>query len=210
MAPTNVLPWKSLEQRSGTAFLIAAGLLLVFAVLSGLKAFGNVTVSPRGNAAIGVLGLLAPLAGFIGLYPRVHESGPRLSLVGIGAVTLSAVGSLSLLSWTVVSFAGGTFSGDPPAWTAVALLVALVGNTVGFLLFGLIYLRTTSLSRTTGVLLLVPPLMWVVLFVGSAMTDIGQALDSAIYVVISAALMALSYRLRTVNRSIDHKESTAA
>lgn len=201
--PTGTPQWESLDQQSATAFLFAGMLLLVFAALRGLRNFTETSPSPLVEIVTGGLGLLALILGFVCLYPRVRDSAPRLSVVAVGMVMLSAVGVV--LGWTVASVVSGTLSAQPPIWVAAALPLALVLNTIGFFLFGVISLRTDVLSRMVGFLLLVPPVMWIFLIVAGTTTDLA-APDFYTYLVISPALLALGYRLRTEPTPTDRAE----
>lgn len=204
---THTTRWESLEQWSGTAFLFSGMLLLLFTVLAGLRGFTGFSPAPPLGVATGGLGLLGLIVGFIGLYPRIRDSAPRLSIVGVGAVMLSAVGVLGALGWAVVSVASGALSAQPPIWVAAALPLALLLNTIGFFLFSVVSLRTEVFSQTVGLLLLVPPVMWISLIVAGTTTDLA-APDFYTYVVISASLLGLGYLLRTESEPTDRAEPT--
>lgn len=185
--------WKSVERQSVTAFLLAGVLLLGFAAVVGLNSYTDISIPVRVVPVIGGMGLLAASVGIVGLYPRVSETAPRLSLAGVIAVVLAGVGALIVIAWPVVSVATGG-SADPPIWYSVGLLDALVLNAVGFLLFAIGTLRTNVFTQTIGALLLVPPVMWVLLFIVGGMTSVNP--DVFVYPIMSAALLTLGYHIR--------------
>lgn len=199
--------WESFERQTVTAFLFAGVLLLGFAAFSGLNSFTDITIPIRVVAFSGGLGLLAASVGIVGLYPRINETAPRLSLAGVVAVLLAGVGALLVIGWSVISVATGG-SAEPPAWYAVGILDALVLNTVGFLLYAISTLRTSVLSQTVGLLLFVPPVMWITLLVVGSMTSVNTAVfDVFVYLIISPALLALGYSLREGSVSTSHEPS---
>lgn len=193
--------WESFERQTVTAFLLAAVLLLAFAAIVGLNSYTEITIPIRVLPVVGGLGLVTASLGIVGLYPRLGEGAPRLSLAGVVAVLLAGVGELFVIGWPVVSVATGG-SAEPPAWYAVGLLIALVFNALGYLLFAIGTLRTSALSRTVGGLLLVPPVLWIILLIVGTMTDVNP--DVFVYPIMSAALLALGYRLRDESVSTGH------
>jgi hypothetical protein len=187
---------ESLERGAPTLFLIAGGVLVVFAALLGIEAFTDRTfptdIFGPGGFAIAFLGLL-------GLYPRLAEEAPWLARIGAVSAPIAVLGA-SVTSVWYIGVAIGIFPGDPaPAYIAVFVLGIFIGFLVAFPSFAVATLRTDSYSRTLGVLLLAPTgpfvLMLVLLpvtggtAVGAFVLDSGEAIF----------MLAIGYTLRTEN-----------
>lgn len=200
MPTTGTQSWESLEQWSPTAFLVAGMLLLGYAVLKALSAFAGVTAPSAFDVAYGTLGLLVPAFGLLGLHPRLRDAAPRVSLAGVCATIVSAICSAAILLWVV----GATLQmegypaipEDAPTWTVAALLLVFLTLALGFLLFSVASLRTAVLSRTVGVLLLVPTVVWIGLIFGNVVAPSGDYLGVLAYTPISIALLGIGYLLR--------------
>lgn len=193
--------WGSLEKWSAAAFLVAGVLLLGYAVLSGIETVTEITFQTAFKVGYGQVALLAPVVGLLGLYPRLNDRTPRLSLAGLVITLVAAVGLVVLLVWLI----GTTFMmegypaipEDAPAWTAATLILVFLTLAVGFLLFGVASLRTTVFSRTVDFLLLVPTVMWIGLIVGNVVAPSGPYLSVLAYTPMSVALVAIWHLLRT-------------
>jgi hypothetical protein len=211
MSSTGTL-WGPLERRSKTVFLIAGVLLLGYAVSKGVYTFTDVTPVGAFDVAYGGLGLLVTTVGLFGLYPRLRDGAPRLSIAGVVFAGIAAIGTFALLGW----LAGATLAmkGYPaipeesPAWTVLALIVVFVTIALGFLLFGAASLRTDVFSRTVGWLLVVPGLGWIGLIVGNVALPSGQYLG-LVYVPISVALLSVGYLFQTGSARTDRVESAS-
>jgi protein-S-isoprenylcysteine O-methyltransferase Ste14 len=79
--------WRSLERWSATLFLIAGGVLIVYAALTGLEAFLDITVEQKGLEVGHVIGFL----GLLGLYPTLADRRPWLARAGAVAAILGVV-----------------------------------------------------------------------------------------------------------------------
>lgn len=207
MATTNAL-WESLEQSSPTTFLIGGGLLLGYAVSKGIYVFTDLSPIGAFDVAYGTLGLLVVGLGLLGLYPRLRDHAPRLSLAGVVASAIAAACSIALLIWlasaTLLSGGYPAIPEDAPVWTVAALFVVFVTLALGCLLFGAASLRTEVPSTTVGRLLVVPGCVWIGLLVANVIAPSGQYLGLLAYVPISLALLAIGYLLRTGAIQPDH------
>lgn len=211
MSTTGSVQWKPPEQWSPTAFLVAGVLLLGYATLQGINTFLSVTLPSAALVLYGGIALLASVFALVGLYSRLRDHAPRLALAGVATAILSGLLTFVSLLWVVAATLqmGGLpdIPADAPVWTAVATLLGFLLLAVSFLLFGIASLRIPAVSRTVGLLLLVPTAAWVGLVVGNAILNPeGHLLAVAAYTPISLAVLAIGYRLRTKGGPTDRAE----
>lgn len=201
------VPWDSPEQWNGPTFLLAGVLMLGIAVYKGLGAFTSVTVPGVVDVGYGGLALLSAVFALLGLYPRLRESAPRLSVAGVLAVIVAAGGILAVEVWLIgATLKTGRFPAipaDAPAWTVAALVAVFFTLALGFLLFWVASLRTTALSRPVSLLLVVPAVMWFSLL-GNVFVRAIANLDFYVYLVISVTLLTVGYLLRAGDHATDH------
>jgi len=157
-----------LERWSAAAFLIAGVFLIGFVVRNGIIAFGD-GFSETMTAALYLVFVvpaeIAAYIGLLGLYPRLSEHASRLASAGAVLVGIAVVGA--------IGFAAGAGSAvlaagppEPPAVAGLFWLVTLLMTIVGFILFGIASLRARVPSRTVGLVLLVPPVTYIVMIAG--------------------------------------------
>lgn len=193
-----------LADHSPRVFLVAGGLLAVFAANTGARIFtdGGVTAI---HSAVGPAGFFVGLVGLLGLYPGiVDERGILGRLVGI-------VAAVPLVGWFVITVFGlGNTIGVAPDATVVlpgpAFIVVFLLTMLAYILFSIATLRTDAHSRTVGVLLFAPaiPFLTLILVVqaipgvewGEFVIDSGHAL----------AHLAVGIVLRGRTVTTDHSE----
>lgn len=205
---TNTTRGDAPEQWRAAAFLIAGVLLAGVAVYKGVGAFTSWSVTMEVDLIVGGLALIAPVIGLLGLYPRLREAAPRISLIGIVSAVVSAGIVLAVLVWffaTTLQLGRFPVWNEAPVWTAAALAVVFLTLSLGFLLLGVASLRTTALSRPVSLLLVVPAVMWLGLLANVFVRAIAN-LDFYVYVVNAAAVLAIGYFLRTETEPTDHPE----
>lgn len=205
---TNTTRGDALEQWRATAFLIAGVLLAGVAVYKGVGAFTSWSVTMEVDLIVGGLALIAPVVGLLGLYPRLREAAPRVSLIGIVSAVVSAGVVLAVLVWffaTTLQLGRFPVWNEAPVWTAAALAVVFLTLSLGFLLLGVASLRTTALSRPVSLLLVVPAVMWLGLLANVFVRAIAN-LDFYVYVVNAAVVLAIGYFLRTETEPTDRAE----
>lgn len=171
--------WTSLERRSPTLFLVAGALLVGYAALNGIAAFGDaayVTVED----VVGPAGLATGFVGLLGLYPTLANGSPRLAAAGAACGALGAVGFSAIILEGLAALAGF----ELPGWTAVFVLLATLGMLAGYLPMGLAALRADARSRTVGLLLPVPAVVFAAM--------LSQAILFARFGLFSEATMAWS------------------
>lgn len=200
--PTGTTRWESAERWSATAFLAAGALLLGFAVNRGVDAFTAMSASPAVELTSGLLGLLASVAGLLGLYPRLHDRAPRLSLGGVASLVLAVVGILGVVGW--LALAGPPEAeGDVPGALTLVFVASVLLIALGFVLFAAASLRTGVPSPTVGRLLLVPVVVWVWHYSVLAVYGSSSLFSFTDYTVISVAFLAVGYLLRSEAVSAD-------
>lgn len=172
-----------------------------YAVTKAIYTFTPVTPIGAFDVSFGGIGILVTTVGLLGLYPRVRDHAPRLSLAGVVVTVVGVVTVLAVLGWlggtTLVKAGYPAIPEEAPAWTLVAFFTAFFTIAVGFLLLGVASLRSNDLSPTIGYLLVVPGLGWIGLFVANLIPLIppGQYLGLIAYVPISLAMLAIGYLL---------------
>lgn len=195
-----------LESVTWQAFLVAGVLLAGVAVYKGLGDFTSTSVPAVVDTMYGGFSLVAPVLGLLGLASQVRADSPRLATAGgvLAAISVSFV--LAVWIWFVgVTLALGRFPLIPeesPIWTAGALLLNFITLSSGFVLLGIASTRCQSISSTVALLLMVPGIMWTSLIVNVAVGAIPNY-DFYVYVIIGACVMAIGYRLRLTDATVD-------
>lgn len=194
--------WESLERWSPTLFLVAGGLLMVHAGHHGLEAFAGLEYPMHHELPFGVVGMILGFVALLGLYPKLAERTPKLA--GVGAI----LAALGMLGWVVIGVAAlaeelGT---ELPAWLDAFGILIIGGVILGYLTFSIASLRTTIVSRTTGLILLAP---LVVMFMNIAIGVSGYGSLAGQFAVSSGfalAHLAIWGALRTEDGLTDHVE----
>ena len=168
---------ETLERRSATVFLVAGGLLAVFAVNTGLRTFVGQS-SPLVQSLVAPVGFLVGVLGLLGLYPAVANRTPT------SARAAGVLAGVTAAYWIVIVAGSlGDIVGVLPASEELFPLVFFFGVYVAMLLtyavFGIVALRAGVPSRTVGLLVLGPAAMFLLLMTGVApnfLIDAGHAL----------------------------------
>lgn len=166
--------WKTLERWSPWLFLTAGLLLAVYALLNGLEASTDMTFEQKGLEVAYVLGFL----GLLGLYPKTVDRRPWLVRVGAIAAGLGVI-AFSVFTLNNVAEFAGLVSGDPPGWSIFAMMAA-VGFILGYFAFAAAVLRSNSLPKIIGLVLLVPPIVIVFMIAHLA---VGMDSPGSVFVV---------------------------
>jgi len=208
MSRTGTLPWEPLERWRASAFLASAGLFAVFAALWGADAVTDIAPRPAVDV-FGPAGWLLAFVGLLGLYPELSE---RSSLSSRAGAVFTAVGAVGAAVTAVANFGHLTgVTGEPPAWFAAFSLPLLVGIILGFSTVAITVLRTRPQSRTLGLVLLLPAVLFAVNIV--RVTTFGPRDPTGAPFVLGGAqalaVLAIGFALRTSEASTDHAASPA-
>lgn len=192
---------KQFERWGPMAFIVGGIGLLGTSVVGSLHVAGIVQ-SPAWLAMGPLLfGLWFVFVGLVGLYPHVREASSLLSRGGIWTATLGwTIWTATLLAAMVVDLTSNRTFADPGSWGPPLLAGGFVLALLSFLGYGLASTRSERLSRTLGVLLLIP----VVAFLGQALLliskiitgDVVAVLQLAFGGIVGLALIVIGYRLR--------------
>lgn len=212
MGNASARQWESLERWSPTLFLLAGVLLIAYAALNGLAAFSDgayVLVED----IVGPAGFVLGFVGLLGLYPGVVDRDPTLARAGTLCVSLGAIGFTVITLQGLAVVAGVESVGGP----GIFLLLVTIGLVPGYLLFGVASLRADMHSRTVGLLLFVPAVVYAtmlsqaILFVQFGVFSETTMAWSAFAISSSQAMAHLSigYTLR-IGGSSDDREAPSA
>jgi hypothetical protein len=200
----DTIPWKWLERRSATLFLVGGVLLIPFA--ASLAAMGLLDVEAPQNLFSGA-GLTLAFLGLLGLYPGLADRSRWPARAGAVLATLGAASFLALFVANVAHLAGVVAS--PSIGPLGALNV--VGILLGFPVTGLAVLRSAAHSRTLGLLVSAPG----VIFAGNVVRlavggPVGAAEVAAVFALAQAlTMLGIGYALRTGGIPGDRPEPTA-
>lgn len=186
-----VEPW------SGTLFLVAGALSVVYATLWGLVAFAGIDYPILRDVVFRIPGYVIGFVALVGLYPSLADRSPKLAAIG------AVFGALGAVGWLVDGLAGTSRSlaaylgTEPPAWLGAFGILILLGFVLGHLSFGVASIRTDVYSRAVGVALLTP---LVVVVVNLGIVAAGLTSPEGRFVVSSGfaiAHLAIGFALRT-------------
>lgn len=202
MVDNNMGWWDSLALMGPIAFMIAGFGFLSLSVVGALDAAEIMSSPAWVHAILGLGSVVVVFIGLLGFYPVVADAAPRLSLggavtsaIGGAAITVAVVGSIGVAVTTQQPF------GEGPSWGPPLLTLAFILALLSFLSYGIASSRTNCPSRTVGLLLLVP----VVVFLGQAVLLLSKILAAfvlataqlALAGIVAIALIAVGYRLQT-------------
>lgn len=195
-----------IEEKSALLFLVAGGLLIVFAALLGVEA---VTDRAAPEDIFGPGGFAIAFVGLLGLYPTLADKTPWLARVGALFAAVGSVGAAGTSLGSLGSFMG-VLPEDPPAWAAIFMLAMVIGMVPGFISFGVASLRTDIQSRTTGFLLLIPAIIFAVMFSGTVHSVVNDSLANLILSSGQAlSHLAIGLTLRSQGLATDRPEPAA-
>ena len=214
----DTVPWGWLESWTARIFLIAGAWFVGYAGLKVTRLLTEIVVPDVVSVTVGHLGLLVLALGLLGLYPQVHGAAPRLASAGAVTSVLSGVCSVVLVLAVIqLTLSIGGFPAIPedtaqgflpPFVGVVLLLVSLLTILLGSLLFGIATVRTDVVSEPIGYLLLVPSIMWTMLFLMHATGVNGTLIGVIVYSPIGVSLLTIGYRLRSENVTPGHPKSS--
>jgi hypothetical protein len=152
---------ESLKGWSKTAFIIAGASMAIFAILLTVYATtGNVTVQDARNI-FGPAGFAFAFSGALGLYSLLSDQSPWLVRIATILAMLGIVGGVIISVGTLVDLVG--IIGSRPTWVD-GLSILIMAGMVGIALYGVVLLKTNTLSSTIGYLLIAPAAIFAVNF----------------------------------------------
>jgi hypothetical protein len=155
-----------LEGKSSTLFLLAGGVLAVFATNTAARVFADSGLSAV-HCIVGPAGFFLGIVGLFGLYPALVSQTPTLVRV------TGVVAAIPAMGWFVITVFGiGSSAGVLPGMSVVfppvfPMLVVLT-TILAYLLLGVTSLRAESHSRAVSIALLLPAVPFLTLIVGMA------------------------------------------
>lgn len=196
---------RTVERLSPTLFRLAGSLLLLLLVVGAAVRFSAVAIPRTAFWPLFPLAIALALGGLVGLYPRVARSARWSARVGGGLGALGVVLLLGGLSVLLMVSPPGPYPGSLGVLGAPFFLGLLV-SVPATGLYGLSGLRTGSLSRRIGALLLLVALLQLGELVGAQLlfASAGTATPSLVFLVfeivvygaIATALVAVGSSLR--------------
>lgn len=200
--------WESLEEWSPTLFFVAGGLVAITTALWAVEVFINTdTQVTRGVFA--PAGMAVAFVGMLGLYPSLVDRTPWLARAG---ALFAGLGIVAMVANVVA--AGGQLVGifdARPAWVDPFQLPFLIGIVLGFITFGVAIVRTDVYSRTVGLLLMVPGILFPVVL-ATVIAFGGGDFPYVIHVLHNGAdtlvLLSVGYLLRETIMPTNRPEQT--
>lgn len=191
---------KSIEGRTGTLFLIAGGLFVVFAALHGVEAFMNWS-APKD--IFGPAGFAFAFVGMLGLYPNLADQSPWLTRFGAVFATIGMIASAITSVWHIGIW---VVPAATPTFVTALPFGMVLGQFLGYIPFGLASLRADVHPRTFGLLLIAVPSLLAVMIVTVAT---GYATSGSAVILGSAQAivhLAIGNSLRTEGIPSDRPE----
>lgn len=160
MYSSNLIRWSGLAAILGGALLIVSD-FLGFTVLSGDLTETTATGTYLADGSMRVLAGVLLLLGLVGLYARQSEASGGLGLV---AFLIAFAGTALILgTWWTNAFVAPSLATEAPAFLeagptgvlGVGFTLSFALGAVGWLLFGLVSLRTRIYPRAAVIVLIV-------------------------------------------------------
>lgn len=183
-----------LDGKSAPLFLIAGGLLVVFAANTGARVFADAGISTV-HSLVGPAGITLGLLGLLGLHPAHADRTPTAATVAGVVAAIPTVGWSIIVVFGIGSAAGilpGMSVVFPPAFPILVFLTTMLA----YILFGVASFRAGLYPRRVGIVLLLPVVPFLALIVGTAVLgpvewaefaiDTGHALA---HLIVGTALL---------------------
>lgn len=200
MSSTNIV-WRKLERWSSTVFLVAGGLLVVFATNTGARVFAD-SGSSTVHSTLGPAGFFLGIVGLFGLYPALADRTPILARIAGIVAAIPAVG------WFVITVFGIGSSAKilpgmsvvfPPVFPVLVFLTTILA----YILFSVTSFRTGVHSRVVSLVLLAPIVPFITLIVGTAVLGPVEWVEFVIDSGHALAYLAVGIVLRTEHMSAE-------
>lgn len=206
---------RGLERWCVGIFLVAGLMAFVSTANNVLGAYTPLVTQEGTLLAIeafaGFGGVMLAFVGLVGLYPRLAARAREPARIGVALVLLPVAFFGLLVTCAIPAELLGFPSPRAvlPAFGAVTMAVFLL-SAAGIGIFGLVALRSRTLSRAVGSSLLVFAISWVV-FLGTSYQS-GFPIPDHVTVTVGAmqtvALLGIGYGLRAASGATDHPDPT--
>lgn len=152
-----------LDGRSPTLFLVAGGLLVIFAANTGARVFTDMGYSTV-HSIFGPAGFFVGLVGLFGLYPGLADRSPWLARIA------ASVAAIPLVGWSVITVFGiGNSAGILPDLSVVFpgafVIVVFLTTMIAYILFAATSFHAGIHSQIVGLVLLAPAIPFLTLIV---------------------------------------------
>lgn len=158
MGRVNIQHGFAVERWSPALFLFAGVLLVGYAALNGLAAVTE-TAYTTVEDVVGPAGFVLGFVGALGLYPALADRSPTVARTGAVCLGLGAAG-FSVITMNGITVLAG---GQAVASTGAPLLLVALGMIPGYVAFGVASRRSGQVSRTVGLLLFGPAVIFTVM-----------------------------------------------
>lgn len=200
-------PLAPVEGKSAVLYLVAGGLLVVFAANTAARVFAGMGTQPIHNF-VGPVGFFVGLLGLFGLYPGLAGRGSVLARV------TALVAVIPLVGWFVITVFGiGNTVGVLPDISVVlpgaAVIMVFVATMLTYLLAGTTSLRSDAHSLAVGLLLLAPAIPYLMLILAVQVLLPAAWGEFVIDSVHALAHLALGAALWTEGATADTPASAA-
>lgn len=196
-----------LDGKSPTLFLVAGGLLIVFAANTGARVFADAGLSAV-HSIIGPSGFFLGLVGLFGLYPALAGRTPTLARVAGVLAAIPVVGWFVIVVFGIGSTAG-VLPGMSVVFPAVFPILVFLTTILAYVLFGVASLRGRLHSQPVSVVLLLPTVPFLTLMVGVAVLGPVEWMEFAIDSGHALAYLAVGMALRSAGVSPDNAAPAA-
>lgn len=169
MTSNRMVPWELLETWRARLFLVSVGAFALAGTLKVIKATTEIALNDYLLNVTGQGGFVVALVGLVALYPSMSDQRPIMAKVGVVCAALGAV------SFTVALVALGGLLGLnaiagmnlPVKVVGLLFIPGYLGGILGFILYGVVGVRTGVPSTAVGglfLLLVILPLAQVIGF----------------------------------------------
>lgn len=207
MPSDNTRLWGSLEQWRAIAFLIGGGIFVVDAALLVVHLTSGTEPAAFGQALVGA-SWTAAFIGLLGFYPSLADRNRRLARAGAVFAVVGGI-TMAVMAITMLAYAADVVSGDPAETSMYLLPGVFLGIVLGFGLFGVASLRTTTYSRSIGLLFLLLPITFLFNLTSGVVGFGTLATVLGVVSVLALTMLAIGYLLRTGSALAD-REGVAA
>lgn len=206
---TSARVFEPLDGKSPTLFLIAGGLMVVFAASTGLRVFTDASY-PAVHNIFGPAGFFVGIIGLVGLYPALVNRVPVLARIAVIVAAIPAIG------WFIITVFGigstvGVLPGMSVVFPPVFPIVVFLTTVLAYIVFGVSSLRSGGHSKTLSLVLFGPavPFLALMVAVGSGAVASSGGAEFAIDIGHALAYLAVGVSLQNEAPPTERSEPVA-